>query len=291
VRRSRTPSGSKRLVGAPLTLAWLAVLFVTTRIQRSAGRFGSLRIQRRHSTNLRRLRTEPVQVLASSLFWLDERKWWPYVPVFLAFVAPAERRLRWWRWLPVGIAAHVFGTLAGQGYLLLMLRANKAPKRLVNARDVGVSYFVFGAAGALSGYVQPPWRSRCQVTTLAALVGNIAIRPTFTEVGHFAAFIVGLAAAKAAPERDRLTYPGADLSAGRCMLCRWSEAGRGGRTIQRSPRFVAARWRKSSMQAASRSVSMSPIPLSRTSITAQACMSWPPPATTSHALGPVTQTQ
>jgi hypothetical protein len=196
-----------------LTLAWLAVLFVTTRIQRSAGRFGSLRIQRRHSTNLRRLRTEPLRVLATSLFWLDERTWWPYVPVFFALVAPAERRLGWWRWLPVGFAAHVVGTLAGQGYLLLMLRTNKAPKRLVNARDVGVSYFVFGAAGALSGYVQPPWRARCQAGTLAALIGNIAIRPTFTEVGHLTAFVVGLAATGAAPERDRLAYPAALMSA------------------------------------------------------------------------------
>ena len=125
------------VASAPLTFAWLLVLFVTTRIQRSAGRGGSRRIQRRHSTNLRRLRSEPSRVLAKSLFWTDDRRWWPYVPMFVALVAPAERRLRWWRWLLVGIAAHVIATYVGQGYLRHSISRARAPTRLVNARDVG----------------------------------------------------------------------------------------------------------------------------------------------------------
>ena len=94
------------IASAPLSFGWLLVLFVTTWIQRSAGRRGSKRIQRRHSTNLWRLNSEPSRVLAASLFWLDGRMWWPYVPMFVGVVAPAERRLRWWRWLLVGSAAH-----------------------------------------------------------------------------------------------------------------------------------------------------------------------------------------
>src|SRR6185437_16144341 len=177
---------------APLTFAWLLVLFITTRIQRSAGRWGARRIRRTHSTNLRRLRTEPSRVLATSLFWLDDHKWWPYVPVFVGILGPAERRLRWWRWLFVGVAAHVVGTYVGQGYLRLMIRMGRAPWRLVAARDVGISYFVFGTAGTLSGYAPPPWRVGCQVGTVTALLANVAVRPTFSEVGHLAAFLVGL---------------------------------------------------------------------------------------------------
>jgi hypothetical protein len=195
-------------VRAPLTSAWLVALFVTTRLQRSAGRWGARRLQREHSTNLRRLRTEPLRVLATSLFWLDDRKWWPYVPIFAAIVAPAERRLRSWRWLFVGIAAHVVGTYAGQGYLRLMIRMRRAPWRLVAARDVGVSYFVFGVAGALSGYVPRPWRSGTQAATVAVLVGNVLLRPTFSEVGHLTSFLVGLAAIPLAPDREALAYPG-----------------------------------------------------------------------------------
>jgi Rhomboid-like protein len=212
------PSGEQRdasldvlvrgVASAPLTFAWLLVLFVTTRIQRSAGRRGSRRIQRRHSTNLRRLRSEPLLVLTKSLFWTDDRRWWPYVPMFVGIVAPAERRLRWWRWLLVGIAAHVIGTYVGQGYLRHSIKRARAPRRLANARDVGVSYFVLGVAGTLSGYVERRWRARCQVAAVAALTGNAALRPTFTEVGHLTAFVVGLAAVPLAPGREGMPYPG-----------------------------------------------------------------------------------
>jgi hypothetical protein len=68
----------------------------------------------------------------------------------------------------------------------------RAPTRLVNARDVGVSYFVFGVTGALSGHVEWPWRSRCQAAAVLALVANVAVTPTFREVGHLTAFGVGL---------------------------------------------------------------------------------------------------
>lgn len=193
--------------GTPLTLVWLIVLFVTTRRQRLAGRRGSRRLQHAHSTNLSRLRGEPTRVLATSLLWLDDRRWWPYVPVFAGVLAPAERRLRWWRWLLIGLAAHVIATLVGQSYLRHLIKHGNAPGRLVNARDVGVSYFALGIAGTLSGYVQRPWRLRSQVGAMAALAANVAVRPTFTEVGHLSAFVVGLAAIPVAPDRDELPYP------------------------------------------------------------------------------------
>jgi hypothetical protein len=206
------------VMGAPLTVVWLVVLFITTRVQRSAGRWGARRLQREHSTNLRRLRTEPLRVLVTSLFWLDDRRWWPHVPVFVGIIAPAERRLRWWRWLFVGGGAHVIATYVGQGYLRLMIRTGRAPWRLVAARDVGVSYFVFGVAGTLSSYVPRPWRSGCQAVTLAALVGNVLVRPTFTEVGHLTAFVVGLAAIPLAPDPDGQSIVSTAMTPPRCTL-------------------------------------------------------------------------
>ncbi|SEH48216.1 hypothetical protein SAMN04489835_0324 [Mycolicibacterium rutilum] len=189
---------------APLTFAWLLALLVTTRLQRRAGHKGSRRIQRNHSTNLRRLRTEPHRVLTTSLFWLDDARWWPYVPVFAGVVAPAERRLRSWRWLLVGLSAHTIGTYVGQSYLRLLIRRGRAPQRLENARDVGVSYFVLGVAGALTGSTRRPRRT--QALALLALAANTAIRPTFTEVGHLTAYIVGVAATPLTPD-DAGPYP------------------------------------------------------------------------------------
>ncbi|KUH67821.1 hypothetical protein AU184_22575 [Mycolicibacterium novocastrense] len=197
----------RAVAGAPFSFAWLLVLLITTRVQRSAGHGGSRRIQRRNSTNLRRLRSEPHRVLTTSLFWLDDHRWWPYVPVFVGVVAPAERRLGWWRWLLVGIGAHVVATYVGQSYLRFLIRKGRAPQRLENARDVGVSYFVLGVAGALSGYTRKPWRSGAQTVAALALAGNAAARPTFTEVGHLTAFLVGLAAVPLAPDRDDHPYP------------------------------------------------------------------------------------
>jgi hypothetical protein len=210
VKDARLDGVVRAVASAPLSFGWLLILFVTTRIQRSAGRRGSKRIQRRHSTNLRRLRSEPSRVLVASLFWLDGRMWWPYVPMFAGVVAPAERRLCWWRWLLVGSAAHAIGTFAGQGFLRWSLKKGEAPRRLANARDVGVSYFVLGVAGALSGYIRPHWRSLGQVAAVAALTGNAALRPTFTEVGHLTAFVVGLAAVPVAPDRDAMPFPADD---------------------------------------------------------------------------------
>ncbi|UUO01395.1 hypothetical protein M4D79_23315 [Mycolicibacterium novocastrense] len=146
-------------------------------------------------------------MLTTSLFWLDDHRWWPYVPVFVGVVAPAERRLGWWRWLLVGIGAHVVATYVGQSYLRFLIRKGRAPQRLENARDVGVSYFVLGVAGALSGYTREPWRSGAQAVAALALAGNVAARPTFTEVGHLTAFLVGLAAVPLAPDRDQQPYP------------------------------------------------------------------------------------
>jgi hypothetical protein len=190
---------------APLSWLWLAILFVTTRVQRRAGRRGARRLQREHSTNLRRLRKEPWRVLVTSLFWLDVPTWWPHIPVFVAFVAPAERRLGSARWLRTGVAAHVVGTYVGQGFLGWSIRHDKAPRRLANARDVGVSYFVFGVSGGLSAYIEPPWRAPVRLATLVTLIANVLLRPTFSEVGHLTAFLVGLAVNPRNP--DASPYP------------------------------------------------------------------------------------
>jgi hypothetical protein len=198
----------QQLRKAPLTTSWLLILFATTRIQRSASPRRRRRLLRQHSTNLRHLDAEPARVLASSLFWLDGRRWWPYVPAFLTVLAPAERRLGWWRWLVVGVSAHSVATYVGQGHLRRAIRSADAPRRLVDARDVGVSYFLLGALGALSGYVLRPWRSRCQAALVVGLTGNALINPTHTEVGHLTALLTGLACAPFVPNRDDAPFPG-----------------------------------------------------------------------------------
>lgn len=189
------------LAGAPATFTWLAVLAVTTRMQREAGRERS-KLLRSQSTNLNHLSEEPTRVLAASLFWLDGKSWWPYVPPFAAVLAPAERRLGTFRWLVVGCAAHVTGTYLGQGYLRWSIRAEQASPRLADAHDVGVSYFLLGVAGTLSAYLPRRHRTRVRAVGAAALAANAIVRPTFTEVGHLSAFLTGLALSPLATDRE-----------------------------------------------------------------------------------------
>jgi hypothetical protein len=197
------------LAGAPATFTWLAVLAVTTRVQRAAGRKRA-QLLRSQSTNLNHLSREPTRVLAASLFWLDGSRWWPYVPPFAAVLAPAERRLGTLRWLLVGTAAHVIGTYLGQGYLRRSIRAAQAPPRLADAHDVGVSYFLLGVAGTLSAYLPRRHRTLVRAAGVAALTGNAVVRPTFTEIGHLSAFVTGLALSPMAISRDRRPYLGTE---------------------------------------------------------------------------------
>src|SRR5206468_702633 len=110
-------------------------------------------------------------------------------------------------WLLVGVWAHVIATYVSQGRLSRSIRKGHAPRKLVNARDVGVSYFMMGVAGALSGYVDRRWRTPVQTAAVSALVANAVARPTFTELGHLTAFGVGLAASPFVPDRDGQPYP------------------------------------------------------------------------------------
>jgi hypothetical protein len=146
----------KHFAAAPLSLVWLVVLSVTTRIQQSAGRRQLRRIERENSTNLRRLRREPLRVLVTSLLWVDEGKW-------LAAFAGVRNGGRTGR-TQIALVALDFGWLCGArrrhvcepGVRAAVDKRNRAPRRLENARDVGVSYFVFG------------WVARCRATSSRA---------------------------------------------------------------------------------------------------------------------------
>ncbi|CAN5666861.1 membrane protein [soil metagenome] len=177
---------------APLTWSWLALLFVTTRIQRSASYRERQRLLREQSTNLKQLRRNPLRVLFASLLWLDGRAWWPYVPVFAGVLAPAERRLGPVRFVGVGLSAHVLATLTSQHLVARSIRAGRAPVTQARARDVGVSYFACGIGGWLGGQLPPPWRHRVQLAAGASVAATVLSGRSFTTVGHCVAFAVGV---------------------------------------------------------------------------------------------------
>ncbi|MET0700781.1 MAG: rhomboid-like protein [Mycobacterium sp.] len=178
---------------APLTWSWLALLFVTTRIQRSASHRERQILLREQSTNLKQLHRKPVRVLFASLLWLDGRSWWPYAPVFAGLLAPAERRLGSARFVAIGLGAHVAATLISQELVARSIRKGSEPLAQARARDIGVSYFVFGIGGWCSGQLPPPWRQRVQLAAGTSVGVAVLAGASFTSVGHFLAFAFGLA--------------------------------------------------------------------------------------------------
>jgi hypothetical protein len=195
------------VASAPLTFAWLFVLLVTIRAPRSAGRWGWRRIQRHHSTNLRRLGTEPHRVLTTSLFWLDDRKWWPYVPLFVLIVAPRTA---------VALVALAFGRRRGARHCDV-----RQPRIFALAHPVGQGAEAAGECprrrGELlrhrsDGGVVGAGRAAVAVTMPSgsvAGVGHQRCGDADLHVGHLTAFGVGLAGDRARPHGVGLA-PGVD---------------------------------------------------------------------------------
>jgi tRNA(Arg) A34 adenosine deaminase TadA len=178
---------------APLTYAWLAVLLATTLVQHSLTQRTLRTLLQSTSTNLHHLASDPLRVLFQSLLWIDGRYWWPYLLIFTLFLAPAERWLGHLRWALVGLLCHVGATYLSEGYLYWTIQQAAASPRLIDARDVGVSYFVVGIVGVLFYRIPKRWRWGYLALAVLLIGGALALRTNFTSLGHLCALFLGLA--------------------------------------------------------------------------------------------------
>lgn len=178
---------------APLTYAWLAVLLATTLVQHSLTQRTLRRLLQSTSTNLHHLASDPLRVLFQSLLWIDGSYWWPYLLIFTVFLAPAERWLGHLRWALVGLVCHVGATYLGEGYLYWTIQEAAASPRLIDARDVGVSYFVVGIVGVLFYRIPRRWRWGYLAAMILLVVGGLILQTNFTSLGHLCALLLGLA--------------------------------------------------------------------------------------------------
>jgi hypothetical protein len=180
--------------GAPVTFTWLTVLFSTTAVQHLLPRWHLLALLRKDSTNLHHLASEPIRVLITSLLWIDGFVWWPYLLVFCLVLAPAEHWLGSVRFVLAGLIAHIVATYLSEGFLYWQIQEATVSPRYLNARDIGVSYFVVGIIGLLTYRVVRPWRWLYLLAIIGcAVIAVFAVHPMFTQVGHLCAVLVGLA--------------------------------------------------------------------------------------------------
>ena len=177
---------------APLTYTWLIVLLITTILQRSIPAHRLHALLQKESTNLHHLASDPIRVLIESLLWIDGKHWWPYLVVFTLFLAPAERWLGHLRWLVAGLVSHVGATYLSEAYLYWRIQEAASSPRLIDARDIGVSYFVVGIVGVLTYHVPRRWRWPYLITALVVFGVVLTVKRDFTNVGHVSALLIGL---------------------------------------------------------------------------------------------------
>jgi hypothetical protein len=187
------PAAAWRFVSsAPLTYVWLIVLLATTIIQRTASRRHLHSLLVHDSTNIRHLTTDPLDVLFSSLLWIDGRYWTPYLVLFTLFLAPAEHWLGKMRWLTVGLTAHIGATYTSEGWLYLAIQYHHASQKLVHATDIGVSYFMVGLIAVLAYRIATPWRWGYLAILILIFTVPVILDLNFTAIGHFSAIFIGL---------------------------------------------------------------------------------------------------
>ena len=193
--------------GAPLTYGWLVVLMITTIIQHRLTGTKLHAVLLHRSTNIHALGTDPLDVLFSSLLWIDGKSLEPYLLLFTLFLAPAEHWLGHLRWLTVGLTAHILATYISEGILYYAIEEHDASQRLVLARDIGVSYFLVGLIAVLTYHIARPWRwvylGVLFVIFAFPLLTMDHVELNFTAIGHFASFLIGLCFYPIARERKR----------------------------------------------------------------------------------------
>ncbi|MFD4970888.1 rhomboid-like protein [Streptomyces sp. NPDC058424] len=177
---------------APGTYVWLLILFLTTVALHHMSPQFEEHFLRHRSTNLRELSNDPVRVLFSSAMWIDSGHWLPYAVLYTVFHAQAERWLGTLRWLLVCVTAHVLATLISEGAVLWAIQRHMVPESSVNTLDVGVSYALAGVVGVLTYRIALPWRYLYLAAVLAFYAVSLVTGHTFTDLGHFAAVLIGL---------------------------------------------------------------------------------------------------
>ncbi|MEW2510995.1 rhomboid-like protein [Streptomyces sp. NPDC046870] len=192
---------------APGTYVWLGVLVVTTVALHHMSPEFEEHFLRRRSTNIHELSRNPVRVLVASAMWIESGYWVPYAVLYTVFHAPAERWLGTARWLAVCALAHVLASLISEGALLEAIRRGMAPHSAVNTLDIGVSYALAGVMAVLTYRIAAPWRYVYLPVVLAVFGLPPAAGPTFTDVGHIVAVLIGLACYPLVRDRGKAWNP------------------------------------------------------------------------------------
>ncbi|WP_399123103.1 rhomboid-like protein [Streptomyces sp. N2A] len=202
---------------SPGTHIWLLIIGVTSLVIASASEGLGQFLIHRTSSNIHELNEHPLPSLLISGFWIENPgSFLLYVVMFELVHANVERWTGSWRWLLIVGGAHVAATLASQELVLLAIEGHQLPRSMTHVVDIGVSYGLAAAAGALTYRLRSPWRYGYLVGVLAFFAIPLTTGATFTDFGHAIALTMGYAAwplTPAAEEEEEEEGAGAEADA------------------------------------------------------------------------------
>ncbi|GHF62437.1 rhomboid-like protein [Streptomyces griseosporeus] len=184
----------RRAAGIPFTLAYAAVLAVTSLVARYADPALVYALHQASSTDVAHLLRAPVPVLLASGLWVAGGILSPYALLFVVVLGTLERRIGALRTAGVFLAGHVLATLATEIPVGLAVLAGHLPDSSLHRLDYGISFGVAACAGALAGLLGP-WL-RWPLLTLfagAAVTGLLTLADPMTSWGHLISVAIGIA--------------------------------------------------------------------------------------------------
>ncbi len=186
-------TASQYVRSAPGTFVYFFVLLITSWSQYGLNSVLAQQLVKFQSTNLDNLVDRPLQVLVLSAFWTTGGAGLWLLLRFVLVLAPVERRLGTRRWLLIFASAHVVATLVTVTGISLGIGRGVTDPGLADVVDVGVSYGLFGVAGALTWLLTT---SRLRIAWVAVLLASIVLsgfgEEAFTNAGHLISLAAGL---------------------------------------------------------------------------------------------------
>lgn len=169
-------------------------------------------------------------VLRSSTNLVNLRRHLPFALVVSAFLVPSagqvllvvplvwalgalQRRLGRGAVVLTAVLGHVGATLVVSTILLAGIAHGRVALSVATAADVGVSYVLVAVLALLTAWAPPSRRRLVVGGGTAALVAVLAADRAFTDLGHLAAWLIGLALASLVTKALRSAQGAQDASA------------------------------------------------------------------------------
>jgi hypothetical protein len=178
----------------PGTHIWLLVIVITSIVIELSTEGLERFLLERNSSNIMELTAHPVQSLLLSAFWIENpSSALLYVVLFETFHAPVERWLGTLRWLFTVATAHIAATLVSQKIVLISIQNHEVPRRMAHVVDIGVSYGLAASVGILTYRVHGRFRRLYLAGAVAFFGVPLVTGGTYTDLGHAASLVIGLA--------------------------------------------------------------------------------------------------